>query len=148
MASNTIRLKGCNHYDEAPANAALSPGHLIERLATGKVQKHATEGGRAERSFAIEDALQGRTKDDAYAADDLVGFIVANGGDDVNALIKAGSTLEAGVTRLISAGDGTLIPVADASTTSVVDDIIAVANESLDLTGTGDVDTHASVRII
>ena len=145
--SNTIRLKGCGRYEEARANAALSPGHLIEVLSTGKVRKHATEGGLAERAFAIEDALQGNTVADAYAADDLVGYVLAAPGDEINAVIKAGENIAIG-DKLVSAGDGTLIKSTSVSTSVTDPVVVAVAMEAVDLTDTGDVDTLGAVRVL
>lgn len=145
--SNTIRLKGCGRYEEALANAILSPGHLIEILSTGKVRKHATEGGLAERAFAIEDALQGKTVADAYAADDRVGYVLAAPGDEINAVVKAGENVAIG-DKLISAGDGTLIKTGSASTSVTDPVVVAVAMEAADLSDTGDVDTLVAVRVL
>ena len=82
---------------EVEANAALSPGHLVETLSTGKVQKHSTEGGLAERHFATEDALQGRTKDDAYAADDKVMSVYALPGDVISRMSVENDQIDVGL---------------------------------------------------
>ena len=132
---------------EKEASAALSPGHLIETLSTSKVQKHSTEGGLAERHFATEDALQGRTKDDAYATDDKVMSTFALPGDVINALIGPGPAIVVG-TVLISGGDGTLIAEAEALTATTVADRVAIAIEAIDLSATAAVATHAAVRVL
>lgn len=141
--SNTIKLKGCGRYEEAVANAALTPGHLIEVMSTGKVRKHATEGVTCVKRFAVEDALQGKTIDDAYAADDVVGFIIPEPGDQVNALLTPGDNYAKG-DKLYSKGDGTL------TKTSAVSGKVALAevDQAIDLSGGGAVATHAAVVIL
>jgi len=61
-APSTIVLKcaGTPHYEEfplAPISAsgvtAITPGMLVETVA-GEVQPHSTQGGNAERMFAVE----------------------------------------------------------------------------------------------
>jgi hypothetical protein len=94
---------------EGAANAALKPGHLLERMSTGKLRKHTTYGGQAERIFALENALLGGTIDDAYAADDLVEGILAGVGDVINARVPANAPAITVGSLLISNGDGCLI---------------------------------------
>ena len=151
MSSNRIVLisQAGRQEQEVEAFAALSPGHLVETLSTGKVQKHSTEGGLAERHFATEDALQGNTKDDAYSAGDKVMSVYALPGDVINALIRDGQNLAVG-DILISGGDGTLIAEAEALTATTIAPAgrLAVAVEAIDLTATAAVDTHAAVRIL
>ena len=149
MSSNTITLVGrySRKEQEFTADAGLLPGHLLEVLSTGKVKKHATAAGKGELMFAQEDALQGKTITDAYITDDKVFVTFPLKGDEINALIKAGQDLAVG-TLLISAGDGTLIDVAD-GVTSVTDlNAMAVCIEAIDLTATGVAATHAAVRIL
>jgi hypothetical protein len=130
--ANRIVLKGEGRYDEAPASAALSPGHLIERLSTGKVRTHATE-----------DSLIGKTIDDAYAADDIVRHVIASPGDVVYAILKAGQSVVIG-DDLVSNGDGTLIKRVPATHTDMTS-IVAKADETLDATALGD--THMQVQV-
>ena len=86
MAYRKIVLKSAaNIAEEAFAAAALNPGHLVALASTGKVAKHATEGGRGERLFAKESVLQGRGIDTAYAQDELVFLHVGQPGDEINA---------------------------------------------------------------
>jgi len=115
---------------EQTADAAISPGHLVEQTSTG-VKKHATEGGFAERMFAQEDALQGKTVDDDYAEDDMVSVCLAQRGTLVLAMLAAGTAYVKG-TRLISAGDGTL-----KATTGSPSDHVAVCAEAKDLSASG-----------
>lgn len=150
MANRIVLISTAGRQEqEADANAAINPGNLLEVLSTGKVQKHATEGGLAERSFATEDALQGNTIATAYAADDKVFIVFALPGDVINALIKAdpGTNIAVGDV-LISDGAGRLIAETEAATATTVADRVAIAVEAIDLSATGAVDTHAAVRIL
>lgn len=145
--ANRIHSKGSYVYDEAVAGeASIYPGMLLELNSDGEVIMHDTEGGRAEKAFAIEDALQGNTVDDAYAADDVVAYIIPVQGAEVNALLKAGYDYAIG-DELISAADGTLKQATEISSGETVDDVVAVVTEAVDLTGSGAVDTLASVRV-
>lgn len=95
-------------HEEYPAAAALKPGHLIELTSATKVQKHSTSGGAAQKMFAKEDALQGKTIDDAYAADDVVFGYIAQPGDRLQARVAANAAAITEGDWLASAGDGTL----------------------------------------
>jgi hypothetical protein len=110
MAANKIALISHGRYEEAPASAALKPGHLIELLSTGKVAKHATPGGLAERMFALEHQLEGYPVNlmDAYAADDPVQITLAYPGDVIQARLAAAAVAVVVGDVLESAGDGTL----------------------------------------
>lgn len=145
--SNQIHLIGDFLADEAVAHAALSPGHLIEMNSDGEVLKHATEGGYAERMVAVEDALQGNTTADAYAAADKVFFNRYYPGAKCQMYLKAGENVAIG-DKLISAGDGTLIANGSEASGTTVRQIVAIAAEALDLSGSGAVATLMDVRIL
>lgn len=81
---------------EAVAHAALTPGHLVELLATGKVQKQATAGADCEIAVAIEDYLQGRTIADEYAADDRVLYRVFPKGAQILLVLADGENIVVG----------------------------------------------------
>lgn len=148
MAYRKIVLKSSNNVaEEAFASAALNPGHLVALASTGKVAKHATEGGRGERLFAKESVLQGRGIDTAYAQDELVFLHVGQPGDEVYAYIKAGQNIAIGE-QLISAGDGTLESVSDDVSGVTINQVFAVALEAVDLTGSGAVATRTRVRLV
>lgn len=144
---NTIHLKGDFRREEAVAAGTVKPGMLLALTSLSKVQAHGVEGGAAERAFAVEDALQGKTISNSYAATDLVSYNLMTPGSEVNALIKAGEDIAVG-TFLVSAGDGTLIAEASVASGTTVVQRIAVAVEAIDLTGSGDVDTLAAVRLL
>lgn len=94
-------------HDEAQAAAAINPGDLIELTTASKVRKHSTVGGRAERMFAKEQAMQGGTIDDQIDADDNCEYHIAAPGDVVLARLAAGQTTVV-TSPLTSNGDGTL----------------------------------------
>lgn len=145
--ANKIVLIGMGRHEEAVAAGAITPGHLIKLDSAGKVVVHASEGQYAERLFAKEDALQGNTKDTAYASGDVVSYHVAVPGDEIFAYIKAGENVAIG-DQLISAGDGTLIKIGSVSSGVTVTDVIAVAKEANDLSGSGAANTRSAVRVV
>jgi len=104
MAIETIKIKKYSDIElEAAANAAITPGHAVEYISTGKVQKTATAGGKWAGMVALEDELQGKGINDDYAANDRVKIWVAGRGDIVNMLatdeeaIVIGDFIEIGV---------------------------------------------------
>ena len=145
-SENRIHLIGDFRREEAVAVAAISPGHLIEEDSAGEFQVHSTEGGYAMRLVAVEDALQGDTIDDAYAADDLVSGNVELPGNEVQMYLAAGENVAIG-DNLISAGDGTLIANGSEASGVTVRQLIAVAREAKDLSGSGAVDTLIRVML-
>jgi hypothetical protein len=149
MAKHTIKLKNyVNIFNEYVASAAITPGHLIELLSTGKVQSHSTAGGRAAKLFALEDELQGNGIADAYVADYPVQCWSPVPGDEVNALLKNGEHAYIG-SFLESAGDGTLqVHVADSgSVTNVGLQIVGVAIEEVDMTDSSGADPTGRIAI-
>jgi hypothetical protein len=106
--ANTIKLKKyLDVIEEYVAAGAITPGHLVKFNSNGKVEFHDGENENAIPMFALEDELQGKTIDQAYAQDDPVQVWVAQRGEHVNALLAASEEVVAG-DFLCSAGDGTL----------------------------------------
>jgi hypothetical protein len=88
MSYNTIKVrKFSDIQDEHKADAAITPGMLLEITTTG-VKKHATAAGKHAFLFALEDELQGNGINDDYAAADKVQCWVAGRGDIVYALLE------------------------------------------------------------
>ena len=111
-----ILLKGRpNQSEEGIAGAAISPGMLVDGVAT--ILAHATAGGVAPKCFAAERDEMGAGVDDnyqfgfaphaAYAIGDSVKVLACAPGDRVCALIASGQNITIN-DRLESAGDGTL----------------------------------------
>jgi hypothetical protein len=120
----TIALKGDYIRKEREANAAITPGDLIEVMSTGNVRVHATVGGQGQRAFALENDLVGRDWDAAYAAGDAVQYGVFVPGAEVYARVTEAANLG---DALESAGDGRL----QVASTPVEGSIVAYAAETV-----------------
>lgn len=107
---NTIVLKGTlgEKREEYPANAALSPGHFLELMSTGKVRKNASAGVDVPLMVAVEDAMQGKTINDAYAANDPVHTHMCAKNDKIYARVAAGQAAIVIGDKLKLAADGTV----------------------------------------
>lgn len=103
----TIELYGMGCQHEDVATAAITPGYLVERNATG-VAPHSTAGENANASFAVEMEMTGGTIDTDYAIGDQVVFKTYAAGSGVYAVVAAGATAITKGAFLSSAGDGTL----------------------------------------
>ncbi len=146
-AENQVHLVGTFRREEALAASTITPGMLIEQIAAGTVQAHSTEGGYAVRAFAEVDALQGNILTTNYAAAALVSANIELVGNEVNAMVKAGEDIAIG-DLLISAGDGTLIENGSEASGTTVRQIIGVARETLDLSGSGAVNTLCRIMLL
>jgi hypothetical protein len=137
MALNTVKLKKYQDINkEWLANAAITPGMLVQLMSTNKVRKHANESGNAlPKMFALEDELQGKGIDDDYAQGDPVQVWIAQAGEEVNAILEDGNTVVIG-DPLESAGDGTLQKMtADSTGVYYYNQIVAIALEAVDTAG-------------
>lgn len=132
MANTIVRKSYVNIRDEKNAAAAITPGHLVERLAAGTVQVHSTAGGAAEKLFALEDSLQGNGITDAYGIGDNV--FLANGvpGEQFQGI--AAGTIAVG-DFLESNGDGTLAAITTPSAGHIDSAIVGVALEAASAAG-------------
>lgn len=146
--AKTIVLIGSTDrgHDEAPAAAALSPGHLITKDSNGKFAKHATAGGFADKCFAKEDAYRGKTVSDAYAADDTVFAHYGISGEVVDALLKPGVSYAKG-DELVSAGDGTLQKRSALASAGLAKQVIGKVETALNLSASGAVAARTAVRL-
>ena len=131
---NTIKLKKySDHIEEWTANAAIVPGMLVEMMSTGKIRKHATKDGHVFPMFALEDELQGKGIDDAYAAGAQVQVWIPWRGDKVYALLEDGQVIAKG-DFLVSAGNGHLKKQQGTGASDYNPDmkIVAMSNEAMD----------------
>jgi len=166
MARRTIKVKNYSDImEEYDANAAITPGMLIELMSTDKVRAHANSGQNALPMFACEDELQGKSVDDAYAANDKVQVWIPGRGDIVLGILADGENAAIG-SFLESNGDGMLkVHVADVesfesaeagSITVYPNQIVGQAVEAVDVSdssggeSSGDLgyDKRIKVRII
>lgn len=146
MAVKTIVLKG-NHLairKEAFAQAAITPGDLIELVGDDNVQKHSVAAGNAQKAFAVENEVVGKGIDTDYAINDTVLYGVFARGTEVYARVAAGAPAIVRGAILESAGDGTLRAQVVAAATSQAqrESAVAVALQTVDNSGGG-----AAVRI-
>jgi hypothetical protein len=153
MAKKSIILK-CNSgmpaQIERVPGAVFYPGHLIYLASTNKVAKHAVSGGSvAPTMFAVEDAFQGKTLDDAFAITGRAVCWIPQKGDEVYAILADGQTIVIG-DKLESNGDGTLTKHAadtgdsDDAVTIYDKQIVAIALEAVDLSTSSGVETANS----
>lgn len=147
MAKRTIRLKGYGVQGEAVANAALKPGHLIELMSTGKVQKHANAGYDAVPMFAIEDNLQGKGIDDEYAASSIVQYVVLKSGDEVLGWLKNGETIVKG-DMLVSDGAGQFQKHIVESAATTEQNVVAMALEAVDMSDSSGADPSGRIAVM
>lgn len=149
MANNSIIMKDFTGIQfEAPANAAITPGYLIELMSTGKVRKHAVAEGSAERMFALENDLQGKSIGTDYAEDDVVQIAIFRPGDEVQAWLKDGENVVIG-DKLESDGAGQLQKVtAESASVIVGTNILAVAVEAVNLSNSFVAAGRIKVRIV
>ncbi len=129
-------------YEEGKASGVIKPGMLLANTSTvGEVIAHNAAAAFAERNFALENALQGKTIDDNYADDDLVFIINANPGDVVYAWLAAGESVTP-ADSLTSNGDGTL-KKATSTNYRVAVPLETVVNDDTDA-----VDVRIRVRVL
>jgi hypothetical protein len=156
MSTNSIKIKSyLDVFNEYAANAAITPGMLVELMSTNKVRAHATDGGNVLPMFAIEDALQGKDIDDAYVAGDQVRCWIPQRGDEVYAILADDESASIG-SFLVSHGDGTLRvftsndvswPSADDQSEGSIDvlQIVAIALEAMDTTASSEVESTGTL---
>ena len=116
--TNTIVLKGKGHHDEGVADGAIKPGCAVELAADGKYDEQSSAQAAALKGglkIAKEDALQGKTITDAYAATDVVFFYTACPGDHLHVLVKSGEDIDVG-DKLVVEGGGSGLFVKSAGT--------------------------------
>lgn len=99
MKFRTVKLKKYSDVQkELIASGAITPGMLLERTSTANtVKAHSVSGGNAApKMFALEDELQGKDIDDAYANADKVQVWVPYPGDEVAAILADGENVSIG----------------------------------------------------
>ncbi len=135
-AHKTITVKSFySCQGEAKAAAAITPGMLVERTsaAIDTVQAQATHSVNTPRMIALEDDLQGKTIDQAYATGDPVKFRTFLPGDEAlvilatSQVIAKGDKLEsagAGLVRKLNAGVALGVATEAVTTTSATARIV------------------------
>jgi hypothetical protein len=104
MAKNTIKLKKyVDIINEFPAGGAITPGHIVVLASTGKV----AVGAAKMPLVALEDELQGRDIDTAFAADEPVQVWTPVRGEEAYCILAASQTIAKGA-NLEATSAGTL----------------------------------------
>jgi len=154
MAYNTIKIKKySDNVEELVAAAAITPGMLVEVTSGGEVQAHSSWSKNAMPKFALEDELQGKAIDEAYADGDRVQVWTPQRGDQVYGLLKDGEKVVIG-DFLASNGDGYLTPFLGGSTDSRESaqdmplEVVAMAREAVDRSDSSGGDTNTTGRIV
>ena len=119
------------------------PGTLMKVDSDGKITDVHTAGDPDERMVLIEDALQSKTTDDAYAAGDVADCGIFLTGSESLGLVASGETIVIGDKLVVSAA-GKFIKATDVATQTVM----AVALEAADLSSSVAVDTLIKVRYV
>ena len=90
MAFKTITVKGNAHVirkEGIVITAAITPGMLVERAATGVV-RHATAANNAAKAFAVENEVVGDGIDDDYAVADTILYGIFPQGAEIYAFVS------------------------------------------------------------
>ena len=142
---STIILKGDGVQKEGIADAAITPGYLVEVMTTGNIRKHAGAGLNTQAAFALENEVIGEGIDDAYAIADNCIYSVLGNGAEVYALVANAVVVVVG-SYLESAGDGTLRPLATSAATADTarESAVAISLEAFTATG----ETRCRVAIL
>lgn len=142
--SNTIILSGGYKKIQSltiNSSATLKPGMIAALNSSGELIAQATEGAACEKLVILEDALQGKTVNDAYTAGTVADAAVIFPGSEAQVLLKAGEKVVVG-DYVTGAGAGKFQKL-EASQTP-----LAVALEACDLTESDAVDTLVAVRFL
>jgi len=117
---HTVVVKSASKFgvlrQEAIADEAITPGHLVRFDASEELELHATGDGALPGKLVV---LESQTPDTdtypttaaidiPYAADDLAYYAEGQPGDVYNMILATGQTATMGISPLVSNGDGTL----------------------------------------
>lgn len=95
---NTVQLKTYSDekQKEGIAAAAITPGELIEKDASGQFQAHSTAGGNVIPRIAIEESYIGNDIDTDYASGDQVRYNFGQPGEEYYMFLAAGENASDG----------------------------------------------------
>lgn len=147
MTARRIHIKGPYREDEATVGeSGIYPGMLLDTNSAGSIIKHATEGARAERLVALENALAGDTVSTVFTSGEKRQYGVIAPGTEVYLMLEDGADVVIN-DELISSGNGKVKKRDDASGVTVYQ-TIARAREAKDLTLSGTTDTLIKCRMV
>ena len=146
---NSIKIKNYSDiFIEKAAAEILKPGHLLMLTSADKVQKHNVASGNVLLLVGIEDALQGKGIEDAFAAGDVVRVWIPQRGDVVRLRLKDGQNVVIG-DWVESAGDGTVQKYAVDSTGAYFHaQLVGQVLKAVDMSGSSAVDPDGFVEVL
>lgn len=136
----TIRIEDCGfgaQREFLTGAGTVKPGHLLA-ISSGNVVIHATADGSAQKLFAVEsptvDSASAANIDTLYASGDTAYTWQPMPGDVVYAILADAQTAVAGVSLLVSNGDGTL-KIATLGAGTLESAVVGVPHESVTTSG-------------
>lgn len=132
---------------EALANEAITPGHIVQMLSTGKIQKNDLVGERVPVRVAIEDSNQGNDKDDNWASGSQVQYRFFRPGDEVLVRLANGQSVAIGDRLEAAAGGEVRKSTTGSSGGSDSTDAILEAQAALDFSGSSGVDPASNLLL-
>lgn len=166
VTPHAVLLSGNPIYpQQALANAAITPGHLVEQMTTGNLRVHATAVGNALPAFADVNVTPDRTVSTqanalAYSAGETVKWMIGRPGDIVYAWLPTSATAVAIGDFLTSNGDGALRKLVSATqavneagtatytVTQLTNNIVAQAAEAVDNSANTTTAVRIRVRVV
>lgn len=147
MANKTITRSPYGQHDEARASTTIKCGYICERhtdtAGDDLVRPHSNDGGQGQILVAHEDALQGRSRETDYTADELVMLWHCNRGDRFIAKLKANENVSLN-DKLVSAGDGTLQKASSTDTVTSHQVVLAIAREASNVASVADIEVEVA----
>lgn len=123
--------------EKLAGGSGIKPGHLLA-ISSGAVIKHATADGVSQRMVAVESPTASSATlaniDVAYPTGDTVYYVQPQPGDVLYMILADSMTTVAGVTPLVSNGDGTLKTTTVAAGT-LDDAVVGYAEEAVVTSG-------------
>jgi len=116
---------------EYQVGTAYTPGDLLE-ISSGKTQRHSTADGQVRPMFSIENVSNAGTISTDTVADERAPVVIPRAGDKIYAWIANAVVVVAGVTKLVSNGDGSLKAAAG---TEADTDVVGTALDSKTASG-------------
>jgi len=139
--SNEILLKGEYHpYEEAKIKSGqtIKPGMAVDLDSSGLIIVPAASGKAIPKRVMLINTWTGKTKTDAWTAEELAKYIVPKPGSLINLLCLSGETINIGTQVIINtAGKGIATTGSPAQT----------FGESEEAGGTLTADTFLAVRV-
>src|SRR3954453_23615597 len=141
-AYRTVLVKGGGMTQEAVANAAITPGALLNFRSDGKVEENTATTTIRPIAVAFENEMFGQGIDTDYVTGDNVIYRWLEAGSEWNALVPAGAAAIALGDNLIPGAGGGVVPGAGTSIASV-----GIAQEAVNNSGSGS-EARILVRVI